>query len=572
MDEEQKLMMPDGSYATSFSELEQIEEVHEQAEEIAELTGKYMALVKNLFEFSDSVDSLKSGLRTLTDEFIMRLERPESEKAVWSRAFINDLPDSAFLYIAPGGEKDEDGKTTPRDLRKFPYKDSSGKVDLPHLRNAIQRIPQSNAPGLTEEKKNALQEKARRILAKNSKGLFEQVKEWVDERIKTLIGKKEEEQQLMQTFKAADGKTWIVLWATNAFVDREKEIFTTKSIDDFIERHRDDEVKGEFWFWHLPGSKFADIKLQSRVGRFLVEAGPFDETEVGQTFKEFFEQYPDGHPTIAPEGWGASHGFSYKRHDRDDGVYEWFDKKESTVLALSAASNPHNPGMSIMQKEDMRVDDKQREEWEKVFGSEFVDKITSTGETKTAILEQTGVDFKGEIVDEVEEEVLEEETTEEAVETPEEEVKEEPVEEVEEAAEEEVAEEEVKEDPISRQEIIDALKAGFGQMREELLAAVEESTEKAVEQKLEGAVDGIIEIITPIAQKVAELAASDEQKIVSKVAEVPAASLQSMLMKSLISDETRIDGRSSLAKDGPEETDSKDATGPEVGGVKLNLW
>src|SRR5262249_5673290 len=36
------------------------------------------------------------------------------------------------------------GKTTPRSLRHFPYKDANGKVDLPHLRNALARIPQSS--------------------------------------------------------------------------------------------------------------------------------------------------------------------------------------------------------------------------------------------------------------------------------------------------------------------------------------------------------------------------------------------------------------------------------------------
>lgn len=82
--------------------------------------------------------------------------------AVWSTAYVNDLPDSAFLYVEKGGEKDETGKTKPRSLRHFPYKDSKGNIDLPHLRNAIARIPQSKIPGLDKE---ALQEKARRILA-----------------------------------------------------------------------------------------------------------------------------------------------------------------------------------------------------------------------------------------------------------------------------------------------------------------------------------------------------------------------------------------------------------------------
>ena len=64
--------------------------------------------------------------------------------AVWTTAYINNLPDSSFLYIEPGGSKDAEGKTTPRSLRHFPVKDASGAVDMPHLRNALSRIPQSS--------------------------------------------------------------------------------------------------------------------------------------------------------------------------------------------------------------------------------------------------------------------------------------------------------------------------------------------------------------------------------------------------------------------------------------------
>jgi hypothetical protein len=82
-------------------------------------------------------------------------------KAVWSTALVNDLPDSSFLHIKPGGKKDSDGKTTPRGLRMFPYKDGDGKVDLPHLRNAIARAPQANLPA---DVKKRVQNRARRIL------------------------------------------------------------------------------------------------------------------------------------------------------------------------------------------------------------------------------------------------------------------------------------------------------------------------------------------------------------------------------------------------------------------------
>jgi len=90
------------------------------------------------------------------------------QKAVWSAAYINKLPDSAFLHIESGGKKDAEGKTVPRGLRHFPYKDDQGKIDLPHLRNAIARLPQSKISGMTPDKLGALQEKAQGILEKEN--------------------------------------------------------------------------------------------------------------------------------------------------------------------------------------------------------------------------------------------------------------------------------------------------------------------------------------------------------------------------------------------------------------------
>jgi hypothetical protein len=63
------------------------------------------------------------------DAFIANLEKSTAE--------INDLPDSAFAYIEPGGKKDEGGKTIPRSLRHFPVHDHN------HAQNALARANQS---------------------------------------------------------------------------------------------------------------------------------------------------------------------------------------------------------------------------------------------------------------------------------------------------------------------------------------------------------------------------------------------------------------------------------------------
>ena len=62
---------------------------------------------------------------------------PDETKAVLSAKAQNDLPDSDFAYIEPGGKKDDEGKTTPRSKRHFPIHDAA------HVRNALARAPQS---------------------------------------------------------------------------------------------------------------------------------------------------------------------------------------------------------------------------------------------------------------------------------------------------------------------------------------------------------------------------------------------------------------------------------------------
>jgi len=69
-------------------------------------------------------------------------------EAVWSTAYKDALPDSAFLYVKG-------------DVRKFPYKDKDGKVDPAHIKNALSRIPQ--AKGLSQAEKDALIKKAQGI-------------------------------------------------------------------------------------------------------------------------------------------------------------------------------------------------------------------------------------------------------------------------------------------------------------------------------------------------------------------------------------------------------------------------
>ncbi len=59
---------------------------------------------------------------------------PSLEAATWSRAYIRQLPDSAFALI----ETEPTGKP----VRHLPHHDARDALDVPHLCNALARLSQ----------------------------------------------------------------------------------------------------------------------------------------------------------------------------------------------------------------------------------------------------------------------------------------------------------------------------------------------------------------------------------------------------------------------------------------------
>jgi len=81
-----------------------------------------------------------SGVSARFQAPLKERERANQKKLVervWAGRYINSLPDSAFAIVY-----EENGETA----RKFPHHDAGGNVDLPHLRNANARLPQSDVP------------------------------------------------------------------------------------------------------------------------------------------------------------------------------------------------------------------------------------------------------------------------------------------------------------------------------------------------------------------------------------------------------------------------------------------
>lgn len=195
-----------------------------------------------------------------------------------------------------------------------------------------------------------------------------------------------------------DNDAYILTWTTNAYQDREGEFFTLKAIEDYVQRNIESEAKGVYQFWHVPGSEFADIVAQVVAGKFLAEIGKFRKDEIGEAFKQFFKQYWQGHPTLAPDGWGCSHGFVYKREDRQDGIYEWFDKKESTILPLNEAANIFTVIQLFEGEKSMELSDKQVAAFEEVGKAikkpNLLQKILDLGKKRTELIDNAGFESK----------------------------------------------------------------------------------------------------------------------------------------------------------------------------------
>ncbi len=428
---------------TTFADLQAFEIAKETAETTNEVSQNFVLLTNNIMGNSDIVDK-KNALSNLAIEMANLLKRLPSQKsegyeeavksksfsswlddyyelignplivsdganAIWAAKFVNDLPDSSFLYIKPDcGDKDDTGKTTPRSCRMFPVKDSEGNPDLAHVRNAIARASQSN---LAPEIQTKIQEDARKLLEKETKDeksgrkikksmrqkleeAWVTLKEMIDWS-KPLEDEEEEEAVVGGWFKGNVGikkvgnQYWYVTYSTNAFQDRENEIFSTKSLEKYVEEAEKKSDRGYFNLWHIPNTDFAEKKWQGVAGRFLIESGPFLDNQMGKAAFEFFKSFSDGHKDLAPEGWGCSPEYRYLPEERKTGVYDnvWITRT-STLPKMAAANIWTQGGMT------MALTTEQEKAAKEIFGEELTKQIIKSAEDKTKELEEAGVAHK----------------------------------------------------------------------------------------------------------------------------------------------------------------------------------
>jgi hypothetical protein len=303
------------------------------------------------------------------------------EKETWAAAEVNDLPDSSFLYVEEGGKKDDAGKTVPRSLRHLPYKDAGGKVDLPHLRNAISRLGQEGTGGgedswLTPALRARLLAQARRILE----------------------GQRGEEKSAMSspsmilTFKDAKGEArWLMLTST-AFLDADEEIVSSAALEKNVQEQPTN--RGPLRFWHVPGIDLGvcDFALYDQL--CLIESGTWYDTPLARAAQKALEE--------SPQRWGASIGFfPDPRHMLLDSVVSGRRVKaiynallqvvERSIVPQEWASNRYTVYVPGVEKE---MDPKKRQALVDLVGEEQAAKAAAAVDGASQKGAEMGV-FKG---------------------------------------------------------------------------------------------------------------------------------------------------------------------------------
>lgn len=108
---------------------------------------------------------------------------------------------------------------------------------------------------------------------------------------------------------------------------------------------------------------------------------------------------------------------------------------------------------------------------------------------------------------------------------------------------------------------------------------VQEPTNKEVSEALVTAMTAIVKMgkdMEAIASRLATIEQKESKRVAEKAANTPLASLQSLIQQNLQGtvgdDGTRVDGRSSLAKSGPEETQADQNVRPRTGIPMVDQW
>ena len=308
--------------------------------------------------------------------------------------------------------------------------------------------------------------------------------------------------------------------------DRVPEIISEKSHKVF-EALVDQKIvpPPELWLWHIPGTMWGKADMVTYSDGFSIA---FGHVLPGFEFiaEGLIKAIDDG------EDMAVSHGMPGQfiiRNEDDPTIIDFHITREISVLPRSAAANKLT-GFVVFKEQgeqEMPIPDEKKEWLMAKFDldPDTISKLETGLAKQAAAADEAGIESKESEV-ETEEEIAEEK----------EEATEETTEVVAEVVAENDSEKEGEDKPLTRDEIAEAMNAVVGIFN-----------------------DGIKDIgarLGDIEAQVKELQVVDQAKVKERVDQIPTDSLIDMITVNVIGrPDAYVDGRTTLAKEGPEETE-----------------
>ena len=237
--------------------------------------------------------SVKGGDNGVVEDESLEMWFPEISAERWTRKFINNLPNGAFAVIEPDYLS---GKTDNKNARHLLFNGADGKIDLPHLRNALSRMNQVD-PITDSISAEELRAKAKRELT----GLAKQYlpdSEWakkggvnsMEEKIYSQVdldGALEKQKAEFDSGQVLAGKDGEIVKLTAKVKELDEKIVadekTAKEKEDATikaTKEKDAQVAAEKWFDENKDAYPEDKKDELIAVRKKIELGEVKKEEI----------------------------------------------------------------------------------------------------------------------------------------------------------------------------------------------------------------------------------------------------------------------------------------------------
>ena len=181
----------------------------------------------------------------------------------------------------------------------------------------------------------------------------------------------------LRVFKQANGKyRWLAI-SSNAFVDGDKEIVSTKALNEDADRV---DARGPLRWWHEPQLDLGDADFGAMHGRMLIESGTFRSPEIAMRVAEKVKEL------------SMSVGFVHPMSEPDsDGVFHNIKIFERSLLPKERASNRFT-NFEIVEDKDMN--EMKFKALKELVGDALVEKIISGAEISEKEAMSEGLRYK----------------------------------------------------------------------------------------------------------------------------------------------------------------------------------